>query len=811
MYTGKQYRDDQLQVISFPLGGIGAGMFCLEGTGSLGSFSMHHHPDLYHEPNIFSAVYVKDKQGGKAKVLEAPVPRNKVFGRPGTLSGFGTNANFGKTYGLPRFSQGVFQSVFPFASVQLTDDAFPLSASVEGFSPFIPGNSDDSSLPAATLIYTLQNLSSERVEGVYYFNAFQFMVPREDKWFPRPLGEERMGGIHAEKNQLRFYCQGNAEHPENQGECIVTIPCEDVVCNGDWFQGGWFDVLSMVWKDIAAGIQKTGCHTEDKSEGGSLSLGFTLKPGQSIRIPLHFVWYVPHSDLRCGGEDPAVPEKDRETYTPWYAVRYSGAQEILSYYMSSFDRLYQESKSFSKGLQETTLPESVMEAVVSNLSILKSPTVLRQKDGRIWQWEGCGDTEGSCHGSCTHVWNYAQAIPHLFPSFERGLRYTEFHEDQNEEGHQEFRTALPIRPSMHTFHAASDGQLGGIMKVYREWRISGDDAFLKELWPLMKVSMEYCMRTWDPDSLGVLTEPHHNTYDIEFWGPDGMCSSFYLGALKAMCAIGTYFREDVSRYQELYEKGKSFLEEKLFNGEYFYQEVWWENLKAQWNLSEEPASSRELILKEGPKYQYGTGCLSDGVLGDWIARVCGLGPVLDPDKVKSHLLSVFRYNFRKDFSNHENPQRPGYALGKEGGLLLCSWPKGGRPSLPFVYSDEVWTGIEHQVAAHLAMLGCREEAETILQTCRARYDGAKRNPFNEYECGNYYARALASYGYLQTFSGVRYDAVEKTLYYNDTLPDGSSVFLSGNGGWGMFTLKNGTPFFTPLYGSLDIQCYRKIS
>ena len=123
-----------------------------------------------------------------------------------------------------------------------------------------------------------------------------------------------------------------------------------------------------------------------------------------------------------------------------------------------------------------------------------------------------------------------------------------------------------------------------------------------------------------------------------------------------------------------------------------------------------------------------------------MAKVCGLGDILDPEKVKSHLLSVYRYNFKRDLSTHENPQRPGYALGDEGGLLLCSWPRGGRPSLPFVYSDEVWTGIEHQVASHLMMFGCMKEAEDILSACRSRYDGEKRNPYDEYECGHWYAR-----------------------------------------------------------------------
>ena len=135
-----------------------------------------------------------------------------------------------------------------------------------------------------------------------------------------------------------------------------------------------------------------------------------------------------------------------------------------------------------------------------------------------------------------------------------------------------------------------------------------------------------------------------------------------------------------------------------------------------------------------------------------------------PKKIASHLKSVHKYNLKTDLSNHANPQRPSYACGKEGGLLICTWPKGGELSLPFVYSDEVWTGIEYQVASHLMLMGMVEEGLDIVRACRDRYDGRIRNPFNEYECGHWYARAMSSYALLQGLSGARYDAVEKMLY-----------------------------------------------
>ena len=324
--------------------------------------------------------------------------------------------------------------------------------------------------------------------------------------------------------------------------------------------------------------------------------------------------------------------------------------------------------------------------------------------------------------------------------------------------------------------------------------------------------MDYCIRTWDPRNKGVIEEPHHNTYDIEFWGPEALCTGFYLGALKSIMTMGTHLKEDVSKYKSLYEKGKKFMEGDLFNGEYFIQKIEVEGLNAAnpveaseksigGNYSEE---ARKLLMTEGPKYQYGNGCLSDGVLGAWISRMCGLDDPFDAEKITSHLIAVHRYNFKQNLSDHANPQRPAFAMGDEGGLLLCTWPKGGELSLPFVYSNEVWTGIEYQVAAHLMLMGHIPEGIDIVRACRNRYDGKIRNPFNEYECGHWYARALSSYGMLQGLTGVRYDAVDKTLFIDSKVGDFRS-FLATVTGFGTVSLVNGTPVLKVVSGEIPVE------
>jgi hypothetical protein len=415
----------------------------------------------------------------------------------------------------------------------------------------------------------------------------------------------------------------------------------------------------------------------------------------------------------------------------------------------------------------------VIDAVSANLAILKSPTVLRQKNGNVWGWEGCFTAGGCCHGTCTHVWNYAQSLCHLFPALERTLREQELVRSIDERGHVTFRAALPDGPTTHDFHPAADGQLGGILKLYRDWQISGDTAWMKSLYPKAKQSLDFCIRTWDPDRRGVLFEPHHNTYDIEFWGPDGMCGSIYIGALSAMSllAAGLREQEDERVYRQLAEKGASFMDGELFNGDYYQQNVRYKDLRDQsflQSIAKVGARSSEvmkLLKAEGPKYQYGSGCLSDGIIGGWMTQLYGVDVPLDRANIRSTLKAIHRHNFKSDLSTHANCQRPGYALGHEPGLLLCSWPRGGKPTLPFVYSDEVWTGIEYQVASHLILEGFVREGLAIVKAVRRRYDGYVRNPWNEYECGSYYARAMASYALLPSLSGFRYSAVEQTLWF----------------------------------------------
>lgn len=819
------YTGDHLAQIALPLGGMGAGMICLEGTGAFSRFSLRHRPQLHTERRVFAAVSIRGKPNA-VRVLEGPVPKWKLRPEYPEVSGLAPFAS----WGLPRFTSASFEARFPFATVNLADAKIPLDVTLTGWSPFSPNDDENASLPVAALEYQLTNCGAASIEAVFSFHAENFMAlaeaaadsarPPTHRIVPIPTGfilEEA----------------GSVDRPWEAGRCALWLEESRVAVNPVWFRGPWWDQTRMLWNQIVAGLPaNVDSAPQIGASGASLYVPFILSAGRSKIFKLHIAWYVPRSNLFEPRSRVSLATGDIEpiasrgpTYQPWYSSRFASLEEVMSYWQDRHATLRKASERFSRAFQDSTLPPEVLEAVAANLAILKSPTVLRQADGRLWCWEGCFDEYGSCYGSANHVWNYAQALAHLFPALERTLRETELGENLGRDGFQAIRAALPIRPIGDSredawgFPSAADGQLGTIIKTYREWRISGDRAWLERLWPKVRSSLDYCIETWDPRQRGLIEEPHINTYDRPLWGAEPLCTALYIGALKAAVAMGSALEANVERYATLCEKGMHALETTLFNGEYFFQKTEWRSLRAAFPPPvDDPLGSilrqhpEMLALAEewGPPYQYDGGCLSDGLMGAWLAWASGLGEMLDAKKIASHLDAVWRHNFRESLVDHAEAARPDsgrFASGQESGLLMCSWPKGGRPQLPMMFSDEVWTGVEYQVASHLISIGSIEEGLRIVRACRSRYDGRVRNPFDEIEAGHWYARAMSSYALLQAFSGARFDAVDRVLYLNPPIKGDFRCFLSTATGYGTVGVENGQPFVEVVEGEIP---YRRI-
>jgi len=324
------------------------------------------------------------------------------------------------------------------------------------------------------------------------------------------------------------------------------------------------------------------------------------------------------------------------------------------------------------------------------------------------------------------------------------------------------------------------------------------------IYPAVKQSLDFAIQQWDPTHTGLIIEPHHNTYDIEFWGAEPMNSGYYLGALQAFIQMSKALSLPYQTYAGLLKSGRDRFETVLFNGEYFAQKTQWTGLKSTLDLTKENPETKALISAEGPKYQYGNGCLSDALVGIWLSEISGLHDLIDETKLRSTLKSIVRYNHKSSLWDHCNPQRPGFACADESGLLLCTWPFNDKPSLPFVYSDELWTGIEYQVASHLLMKGDTESGKRLVRSVRTRYDGRIRNPFSEYECGQWYARAMSSYALLSGASQMNYNGLTQTLTIRETQKK-ESYFICTPTGFGHVSIQGNEVTVCPVSGTIKVK------
>jgi hypothetical protein len=436
-------------------------------------------------------------------------------------------------------------------------------------------------------------------------------------------------------------------------------------------------------------------------------------------------------------------------------------------------------------------------------SQLRSPTTFRTEDGRFFGFEGALGVStpmwnsvigGSCPLNCTHVWNYEMTLSRLFPQLERTMRETDLLHVQAPEGYIPHRTVVPLylpqfwhEPVFGPDNPALDGMLGTILKVYREVRQGGGIAWLAPLWPRVKRLVEYIIGHWDPESDGVLEGEQPNTYDIAFFGPNMYIGGLWLAALRAAEEMARLQNEFAfaADLQQLFRRGSARYDELLWNGEYYIQ------------LLDPTRSSRN---------QFGDGCLSDQLFGQWWAHLLELGYILPAEHVKTTLRSIIKYNFRTTFRDFKHTQRI-FADQDDAGLLLCTWPHGGRPERPVAYCDEVWTGIEYQVGAHCIMEGMHEEGLKIIAALRKRYDGTRRNPYNEIECGDHYVRAMAGWSVLEAVSGFHYNSLCDALTFAPifTTSEFCAPFLTAHG-WGTyFQHANSSISLSCTYGEVRLQ------
>lgn len=807
--------------ISFPLGGIGSGCIGLAGNGRLVDFELYHRPN---KQTVNGLTHFSIKAENESEVLDARVLHGDTMKEfaGGILKGYhswgyGHGASRATLAGMRHFRDTVFHGNFPVASMEFNDEDFPGQITLDAFNPFIPSLQQDSSLPAAFFEWTLENTTDS---DLYYTIAFTCRNPLHGITKNTVWHQDGLYGIY-------FTNKEKKSSPE-YGNALIAVDCRKLSDNAQacpaagttsspeaswqeyWYRSEWFDDLTTFWNNFTTyGGLKNRRYKDPLPQGemATVTARIAVPAHQKKSLRFLFTWYIPNVTKywkTSREESEQIPQ-----WKHYYASLFASAKETASYCFANWNRLLLNTRTFQQALYESTLPEVVLSAIQGNLAILKSSTCMRLSDGSFYTFEGANPTAGSCEGSCTHVWNYAYALAFLFPDLERSMRELEYTHSVKKNGEMNFRLMLPFK-NKNLFHmSCADGQFGGLLKCYREWKLSGDTEWLRTYWPAIRKTLEFTWRKdnrflWDPEMSGVLTGRQHHTLDMELFGPNAWLTGYYLAALKAAAEMADALgeSENAKLYRSIFEKGHEYVESHLFNGRHYIQEI---NLKdksvlekfdqtdAYWNFE-----TKEM------KYQYQEGCEIDQVIAQWHANLLGLGEIFESGHLRQTLESIYQLNFHRA-GDINNPCRV-YTVDDEKGVMICSWaPDVYKPLIPLPYTEETMCGMEYAAACLMLMEGMEKEALEIISAIRDRYDGHKRNPWSEIECGSSYVRSLASYSLLLAYSGFHFDLTKKQIGF--TPLHNGRYFFSLDGCWGTAELTDSRNIITILYGRLELQQY----
>ncbi len=800
---------DHIDKIALPLGGIGTGTISLGGRGNLVDWEIMNRPAKGYTPFVgqqlgpFFAIRVSSGDSSFTRALEGPLP----------LSAY--EASHGSTavnHGLPRFREAVFAAAYPLGQVLLSDPASPVDVRLEAWNPLVPGDAEASGMPVAVLRYVIINTTGRALRASVCGTLPNFIGADGSKLVQDWKSDPVTAGPKKNKNEFRataglrgIYMSSAGVDPKDEafGSIALAAPAGTRgTSRTAWLAAGWGTPLLDFWDDFSAdGLLDPRPDTEEDMPFGSLTVELDVPADGSAEATFLLAWHFPN----------------RRTWSPkgtaddlignYYTTKWSDAWAAAEDFAARSAGLEARTVEFVRAFATSTLPAEVKQAALFNLSTLRTQTCFRTPDGRFFGFEGSSNQAGCCFGSCTHVWNYEQATAFLFGQLARSMRETEFLEATDAQGLMSFRVRLPIARAREYGKAAADGQMGCIMKAYRDWKLSGDDAWLRRLWPAVKraLSFAWIKGGWDADRDGVMEGCQHNTMDVEYYGPNPQMEVWYLGALRAAeeMAKRTGDKPFAKLCRELFDKGRAWTDANLWNGEYYEHHV-----RPPRSVEDVAPSLRlDMGAKDitEPDYQLGEGCLVDQLVGQFMAHVCGLGYLVDSAHVKTTLRSIVKYNTQDGFADHFNCLRS-FVLGDETALLMASYPK-GRPKNPFPYFTEVMTGFEYTAAVGMLYEGDAGNGLKVIRDVRARYDGKKRSPFDEAECGHHYARAMASWAAVLALTGFEWNGVEKAMAFS---PNEGTFFWSNGWAWGTCRVGPGGKMaeLAVLYGGISLKSFK---
>lgn len=769
---------NELQYIGMPIGGIFTGTVYLGGDGRLWLWDIFNENQNGIDPKTIEwgmDLHVGKKvrpQDGSAYVQPAkdirPIEQGFAFK---IISGKKTII---KKLAEDDWDEILFEATYPMAKVHYIDHSLGLDITASIYSPFIPLDEKKSGLPCTIYSFSVKNNTAKDVSvSILGWLENKIMHKSKKETDIRQNTFEFFSNYSIANCSIRLNGSDNQKMLPDYGTMAIGVVHANCNANTSF-------TLPVVAESFS---QQNNLSTSKKvSEGpllNSVSSKFTIRGGQTIKANFIIGWHFANLKL-----NPVIEGKGR-----FYNQQFKSAVEVVKYVAINFSELSTNTALWRKTWYDSTLPWWFLERTFLNISTLATTTAHRFDSGRFYAWEGVG----CCEGTCMHVWQYAQAMGRIFPGIERDTR------ERVDLGLSLTANGMIYYRGEVVKTAAIDGQAGTILRIYREHKMSSDKTFLTNNWKKIKLATTWVINQ-DKNKDGMEDTPIENTLDAVWDGEIAWLVGLCIAAVKAgeQMAIemgDTPFANICATYVA---NGTKNMEEKLYNGEYFIHKP--DEIKGREKLG-----------------SYNT-CHIDQVYGQSWAHQVGLGRILNKEKTLSALKALWKYNFTPDvgpYIKERRGWRP-YALAGEGGMVMNTNPRneakpyGENTTWQLGYFHECMSGFEHQVASHMMAEGMTDEALILTRMIHDRYHAAKRNPFNEIECSDHYARAMASYGTFISACGFDYDGPNGFIKFAPTLnPQNCKVPYTAASGWGSYEQNQNEQKFTAklhvAYGSLRLK------
>jgi non-lysosomal glucosylceramidase len=770
---------DELKYIGMPIGGICCGQLYISGDGRLWLW------------DIFQSNYEREGPASGGWRLDQ-FTFGGLYAKPRTSMGndrHSVNQGFAlkvvsdkksiiKTLDQDGFKDITFRGEYPVARVTYKDKDFPLEVNLTAFSPYIPHNTKDSGIPVTILQYDIRNTGRKNWD-------VSLTGWLENKVCPDlgigTAGERISEIIRSNQKVTLFHTAKGERLSERKGYGNMAL---SVIGEGDikYSAGVGKEVNAQsVFQSVQDNHSSRRSQGFDESLVGAVAEQFSLEPGESKSVTFLLSWYFPYYNEQNpeGGQMQDI--KEFPVLHRHYKNIFDSAENVAAYVTDQLDRLVNTTLLWNKTWYDSTLPWWFLDRTFISMDCLASQTCHLFDNGRFWSWEGVD----CCEGTCTHVWNYAQGMARIFPSLEKDLRHrVDYGIAYHEDGSISYRGENKDRYTGLQF--ATDGQLGTILRVYREHQMSSDYNFLKSLWQRIKKSMQFIIDQ-DRDQDGILEGKQSHTLDASWDGPMGWISSLYLAVLSACSEMAGELGDDEfsEKCKTQFEKGQKKIVEDLFDGEYFIH-----------------------IPPDFKSINTNDGCHIDQVIGQSWAWQVHLPRILPQKETLSALSSLWKYNFAPDAGQYRIDHKTIkgariYAMPGEAGLLMTTWPKGGDekavPGMaerqedqihwpgPGGYFDECMNGFEYQVASHMVWEGMITEGMAITKAIHERYGANKRNPYDEIECSSHYVRSMAAYGIFLAACGSKYHGPKGFLGFDPRIhPEKFKCPFTVAEGWGTY-------------------------